>query len=74
LIAAMVDGVLLVVHSGKGSRKVITRARKLLQDVGARIIGVVLNKVESSSTQSYYYTGYYQDYHPSETEGQTVNV
>ena len=29
----MVDGVLLVVHSGKISRKVINRARKLLQDV-----------------------------------------
>jgi len=42
LIAAMVDGVLLVVHSGKSSRKVVARARKLLRDVGARIIGVVL--------------------------------
>ena len=40
----MVDGVLLVVHSGKSSRKVVAHARKLLQDVGARIIGVVLNK------------------------------
>src|SRR5262249_2369569 len=64
LIASMVDGVLLVVHSGKASRKVITRARSLLQDVGARIIGVVLNNVEAAGSNSYYYYhGYYQHYH-----------
>lgn len=63
LIAAMVDAVLLVVHSGKSSRKVIARARKLLLDVGARIIGVALNKVPSQGSNSYsYYSGYYQHY------------
>jgi capsular exopolysaccharide synthesis family protein len=62
LIAAMVDGVLLVVNSGKSSRKVVSRARKLLTDVGARIIGVVLNKVAAAGTNSYYYGGYYQHY------------
>ncbi|HBB95706.1 MAG TPA: hypothetical protein DC054_09980 [Blastocatellia bacterium] len=63
LIAAIVDAVLLVVHSGKSSRKIVGRARKLLQDVGARIIGVVLNKVPSTGSNSYYYSGYYQHYH-----------
>jgi capsular exopolysaccharide synthesis family protein len=64
LIGAMVDAVLLVVHSGKSSRKVVARARRLLQDVGARIIGVVLNKVETSGSHSYYYySGYYSHYH-----------
>ncbi len=64
LIATMVDGVLLVVHSGKSSRKVIARARKMLLDVGARIIGVVLNKVEAAGSNSYYYySGYYQHSH-----------
>jgi len=63
LIAAMVDGVLLVVHSGKSSRKVVARGRKLLQDVGARIIGVVLNKVAGAGSNSYYYySGYYSHY------------
>lgn len=64
LIAAMVDAVLLVVHSGKSSRKVVARARKLLRDVGARIIGVVLNKVPAAGANSYYYySGYYKQYH-----------
>jgi succinoglycan biosynthesis transport protein ExoP len=67
LIATMVDGVLLVVHSGKSSRKVVARARRLLQDVGARIIGVVLNKVEAAGSNSYYYySGYYQNYKEGE--------
>jgi polysaccharide biosynthesis transport protein len=63
LIAAMTDAVLLVVHSGKSSRKVVARARKLIQDVGARIIGVVLNKVATTGSYSYYYYhGYYEHY------------
>jgi capsular exopolysaccharide synthesis family protein len=66
LIGTMVEGVLLVVHSGRISRKVINRARKLLQDVGARIIGVVLNRVEASGSTSYYYHGYYQQYGSAE--------
>jgi capsular exopolysaccharide synthesis family protein len=64
LIGAMVEAVVLVVHSGKNSRKIVARARRLLQDVGARIIGVVLNKVETSGSHSYYYySGYYSHYH-----------
>ncbi len=75
LIAAMVDGVLLVVHSGRTSRKVVARVRKLVHDVGARMIGVVLNKVPTAGSNSYYYSGYYQHYHyGSETpaDGQRV--
>jgi capsular exopolysaccharide synthesis family protein len=69
LIATMVDGVLLVVHSGKSSRKVVARARKLMLDVGARIIGVVLNRVEGSASNSYYYYSDYYNY--SSTEQKT---
>jgi succinoglycan biosynthesis transport protein ExoP len=63
LIASMVEGVLLVVLSGKNSRKVVARARKSLQDVGARIIGVVLNRADASTTSDYYYNSYYSHYH-----------
>jgi Mrp family chromosome partitioning ATPase len=56
----MVDGVILVVHSGKSSRQVVRRARQLLQDVGARIFGVVLNNVNPNSQDNYYY---YQSYY-----------
>jgi succinoglycan biosynthesis transport protein ExoP len=60
LIASMVDGVILVVHSGRSSRQVVRRARQLLQDVGAKIFGVVLNNVNLRSQDNYYY---YQSYY-----------
>jgi capsular exopolysaccharide synthesis family protein len=60
LIATMVDGVLLVVHSGKSSRQIIKRARQLLQEVGAKIFGVVLNNVNLRSQDNHYY---YQNYY-----------
>jgi len=60
LISSMVDGVLLVVHGGKSSRHIVRRSRQLLQDVGAKIFGVVLNKVNPHSQDYYYYyKGYY---------------
>lgn len=62
LIASMVDGVILVVHAGKSSRQVVRRARQLLQDVGAKIFGVVLNNVNTrgDDNYNYYYNNYYR--------------
>jgi succinoglycan biosynthesis transport protein ExoP len=59
LISSMVDGVLLVVHGGKSSRHVVKRSKQLLQDVGAKIFGVVLNNVALQSHDYYYYQRYY---------------
>lgn len=72
LIASMVDGVILVVHSGKSSRQVVRRARQLLLDVGARIVGVVLNNVNLRSQDNYYYYQSYYNrdnyFHPDDRE------
>ncbi len=62
LISSLVDGVLLVVHGGKTSRQVVKRTRQILQEIGAKIIGVVLNKVEVRSGDYYYY---HYDYKPN---------
>ena len=59
LASTLVDGVLLVVHSGKTSRGVVRRTRQLLQDVGARVFGVVLNNVNLREQDYYYYRSYY---------------
>ncbi len=60
LIASLVDGVLLVVHAGKSSRQIVRRSRQLLQDIGAKIFGVVLNNVNlNSQDNNYYYQSYY---------------
>jgi len=69
LISSMVDGVLLVVHGGKSSRHVVKRSRQLLQDVGAKIFGVVLNNVNLQSHDYYYYQRYYgSSYYKSDGE------
>ena len=65
LIASMVDGVILVVHAGKSSRQVIRRSRQLLNDIGAKIFGVVLNNANLRSQDNYYYS---QSYYRSNTE------
>lgn len=70
LVASMVDGVILVVHSGKSSRQVVRRSRQLLQDINAKVFGVVLNNVNLRSQEnSYYYQSYYhRDYYRSSEE------
>ena len=60
LIASMVDGVILVVHAGRSSRQVVRRSRQMLQEIGARIFGVVLNNVNLNNKDNYYY---YQSYY-----------
>src|SRR5436190_23258252 len=60
LIASMVDGVILVIHAGKSSRQVVRRSRHLLNEIGAKIFGVVLNNVNLNTQDNYYY---YQSYY-----------
>jgi succinoglycan biosynthesis transport protein ExoP len=69
LISTMVDGVLLVVHGGKSSRHIVRRSKQLLNDVGAKILGVVLNNVSLQSHDYYYYQSYYgQKYYEKEAQ------
>lgn len=72
LIASMVDGVILVVHSGRSSRQVVRRTRQLLNEIGAKIFGVVLNQVNLNADNSYYYQHYYHSsYYRSADDGET---
>jgi succinoglycan biosynthesis transport protein ExoP len=70
LLSAVSDGVVLVIHASESSRKVILRAQQALQDVGAKILGVVLNRVNLHSQDYYYgyryYSKYKSDYESSE--------
>ena len=59
LLSSVVDGVLFVVGGGQVSGKLLTRSQKELHDVGANILGVVLNNVKTreQDSYSYYYRG-----------------
>jgi capsular exopolysaccharide synthesis family protein len=71
LLAAIADGVILVVHANECSRKVIQRAQQSLQEVRARVLGVVLNRVHLRSTDytDYYYHAYYKGPESEYTSG-----
>lgn len=59
LLAAMVNGVILVVHGGQSKREIVRRANQLLLGVGARVLGVVLNNVNQNEQRYYYDQSYY---------------
>ncbi|MFI5394721.1 MAG: CpsD/CapB family tyrosine-protein kinase [Candidatus Binatia bacterium] len=58
VLAGHVDGILLVVRVGEYPRDAIQQAHRELAAVHAKVIGVVLNGVESGSQGSYY--GHYR--------------
>lgn len=57
IISNKVDGTLLVIRAGVTKREAILQAKELLNQVNAKILGVVLNGVENNSEKHYYYYG-----------------
>ncbi len=55
IIGAACDATLLVVRIDKTNRRLVHSSRDGLQSVGAKIMGVVLNDVRASATDSYGY-------------------
>lgn len=56
VLSSRVDGVVLVVASGSTPRGGLVRTRKILASVGARVIGVTMNKFESRRQDRGYYS------------------
>ena len=65
VVARHCDGAILVVESNNISYRVVQQVKKQLQKSGCRILGVVLNKVETAGKSYYgkYYEKYYGRYH-----------
>jgi non-specific protein-tyrosine kinase len=66
VLAQGVDGVLLVVDAGETRREVARRAAESLTQVGANLIGVVLNRVPMR--RGGYYYDYYHKYYGNGTK------
>lgn len=62
ILSAIVDGTIMVVNFGKTHIDAAQRAKQLLDNVNANILGVVLNKVPISRN-GYYKNYYYQNYY-----------
>ena len=67
-VAAHSSGVILVVESGKTNAAQARAVMESLRSVGARVLGVVLNKAKDRQLASYYY------YDQPTTEGGTAAV
>lgn len=70
VLAQMADGVLLVVDAGQTRRDAARQAVESLRQVGANLIGVVLNRVPSRRGGYYYYYPYYHYYSGYYGEGE----
>jgi polysaccharide biosynthesis transport protein len=68
VLSPRADAVLLVIRSGQTTKQALRRARDILAQVNAKVVGVLLNAVDLSSPDYYYYyeyqgkyAGYYRD-------------
>jgi len=75
LLGRLVDGVLLVVNSGSTNREALLRAKELLDQVQAPVLGVLLNNITASNMYgSYYYYYYYHYYYYGDGEKRKEKV
>jgi capsular exopolysaccharide synthesis family protein len=58
LLSKLTDGVILVVQAGKTLREDIRRSANKIRGVGGAIFGVIVNAIESSDRDGYYYSYY----------------
>ncbi len=76
ILSTLVDGVVLVVECGSTGRGALVRAHRILENAGARVLGVVLNKTDLSRDGYYgsYYGGYYHSYFDDRTKKSATNA
>jgi capsular exopolysaccharide synthesis family protein len=73
ILSTLGDGVVFVVANSQTPRGAVVRARKSLHNVGAKILGIVLNKVDLRHNGYYGYYGYYgSEYYGSEDKQRPV--
>ena len=63
ILSKSADCVLMVVESGKSSREIVRHSQAALEDAGAKLLGVVLNKAKAMS-----HAYHYEYYIPKEVE------
>jgi len=76
ILSRYVDGVVLVIRGASTPKKVAKDARHRLSAVGARVLGTILNDVDVTSGDYYYYNRYYYSYYTEsgESEGLAAGI
>lgn len=72
VLSRLVEGVVFVVGSGVTPRKVVADAVNRLHAVGAHVLGSILNNVDLTGGEHYYYNRYYRSYYDQKAESPTA--
>jgi exopolysaccharide transport family protein len=75
VLSPRADAVVLVIRSGQTSKQALRRSRDILFQVNAKVVGVLLNAVDLSSPDYYYYYEYqgkYSGYYRNEDAPEIV--
>jgi succinoglycan biosynthesis transport protein ExoP len=71
ILASEVDVTIQVIQYRRYPQPMNVRAKQLIEKVGGNLIGIVLNNINMSQDESYYYySGYYHDYYAKNEEGE----
>jgi polysaccharide biosynthesis transport protein len=66
ILSTSVEGIILVVLGGKTPRETLQRAKEVLHQVNAKILGVVINRIDIQRSDYGYYYYRYQYYYGKE--------
>jgi polysaccharide biosynthesis transport protein len=69
VLASEVDLVMQVIQYRRYPQPMTIRAKQMIEKVGGNFVGIVLNNINMSQDEGYYYySGYYHDYYYSKSE------
>jgi Mrp family chromosome partitioning ATPase len=71
VLSPRADAIVLVIRSGQTTKQALRRSRDLLMQVNAKVSGVLLNAVDLSSPDYYYYYEYQGKYSRYYREGES---
>ncbi len=66
ILSKILDGTIIVAWAGKATYEVIEKGLKMLGEIRAPIIGMILNGVVVNKSNYYYYHNYYDSYYSSD--------
>ena len=73
ILASEVDMTVQVIQYRRYPQPMNIRAKQLIEKVGGNLVGIVLNNINMSQDESYYYySGYYHDYYAKNEDSEPV--
>jgi len=74
ILASEMDLVVQIIQYRRYPQPMNIRAKQMIEKVGGNFVGIVLNNINMSQDESYYYySGYYHDYYYSRNEKEQEN-